>query len=251
MKKLFLIGMTCWGLSASAQLRQTGDFIYLKSDSIVHAEWVQLRPSFTGDLQLRADSRRFPLSWVKFFNNEDGFFAVIHDGFLTREPDFAERIIEGKINVYEKVSYTPYHPDFGYHRRFGRSHGVDVSRYYNKGYQDVQRLRYASLSKDLADNPESMQFLTMYRKNVTTSKVLYGTAVASLITSLILFVADQKKLYNSSPNPWNSNLRPSTNGNITGGLVLMGAGIGLAGAGYLVGQSANGHLENAVDAYNR
>lgn len=102
-----MIVMACYALNARSQTDESRNFIYLNSDSVIHADRIRLRPDFGGSLVLRADSRRVPLEQVKFFNNEDGFFANTRKTDLFAGNSFSERIVKGKINLYQEVAYDP------------------------------------------------------------------------------------------------------------------------------------------------
>lgn len=241
MKKLFIVAMVCYGLSARAQLHESRDFLYLYSDSVIYARDIKLRPDFSGYLRLRADSKYVSAEQVKFFNNKDGFFANTRKLNLLGTTAFSERIVEGRINVFQERSYDPENYSAHlYHRRFRRSAepAIDVSMYYNKGYNDLKKLNYRNLKYDMSDHQESMEMLHSYRKSMNTTKMLYVAAGASLIAGFLNFAtaSDRKSLSSA-------NFALST--------TLMGIGLGFAAGGYLSHLSGNRKLENAVDIYNK
>ena len=116
MKKLLLMVMACYALTARSQVNESENFIRLYSDSTIHAQKIRLRPDFLGSWTLRADSKKVPLESVKFFNNEDGFYANIRKLNFFGEVAFAERIVDGKINLYQQVIYEPIPFDMDYYR---------------------------------------------------------------------------------------------------------------------------------------
>lgn len=242
MKKLLLGVMACFAMTSRAQVHESKNFIYLYSDSVIYAKDVKLRPDFSGYLQLRADSRKVPTEQVKFFSNADGFFANTKRFNFGSTTSFSERIIEGKINMFQQENYYPDSYDHRY-RRAGymdrRPQPVDVRMYYNKGYADLKKANYHNLSADMADNPKAMDLLKNYRKNINTGRAMYIVAGAAIVSGLVSFLA------NGSSNKGMSGT------NFTPAFILLGAGAGLATGGYFVQASGNRHLENAVDAYNR
>jgi len=249
MKKLLFGVLACYALTTRAQVHESKNFIYLYSDSVIYAKDIRLRPDFSGYLQLRADSRKVPTEQVKFFNNEDGFFANTRRLNFGSTNSFSERIIEGKINIFQQVDYSPYMYDQRYRRsRYmqTRRQDIDVRMYYNKGYGDLKKANYSNLSTAMADNPKAMDMLKSYRKSMTTGKTMYIVAGAALISGLVSFLAtdtgDTKITGFGQSTKWPS---------YTPTYILMGAGVGLATAGYLIQTSGNKHLEGAVDAYNR
>lgn len=257
MKKLLLSVLACSALSAGAQVSDTKNYLYLYSDSIIYAKKILLRPDFSGYWQLRVDSRRVPVDQVKFFNNEDGFFANTNKLSFNRISQFSERIIEGRINLFQQRTYDPYDYDrsYRYGHDYGHDHGrssaVAVSTYYNKGFGDLKKVNYRNLKYDMADHPESMKFLNTYRKRSNLSKIMYATAGASMIAG-VLSVLRTKSDNDNFPTGNHFGSQPSLKSpNFTATYVLMGVGLGIAGAGYAVQSSGARNLENAIDAYNR
>lgn len=242
MKKLFIIAMACYGLNATAQTRESKNFLYLYSDSMVYARDIKFRPDFSGNIRLRVDSRSYPTAQVKFFNSKDGFFANTRKFGVLKRGEFSERIIDGRINVYQEktLSYAPFIYDANHnsnpHFINSPSPSVRVDMYYNKGYDDLKKLNYRNLKNDMADNPESMDMLHSYRKSMNTSNILYTAATASLAAGIISFVSNGKSGFSKS------NFIPSI------GLAVVG--LGFAAGGYLNTVSAGKKLENAVEIYN-
>jgi len=231
--------LACYGLSAGAQVRESENFLYLYSDSIIYAENVRVRADLSGSFQLRADGKRFPLAQVKFFNNQDGFFANTWKiGLLSTT--FSERIIEGKINLFQETSYTPDYLDrryrHGYHYSGSGQLNVDASMYYNKGFSDLKKVNYNNLQADMTDNANSMRFLQQFKQSRTTRNLLYGGAAASILGFLATAMFEGKRGIDSSATPT---------------YVFMGTTGLFAVAGYLVDLRSNHHLESAIDEYNR
>lgn len=241
MKKLLIVAMACYGLSTRAQTHESKNFLYLYSDSVIYARDIRLRPDFSGYLRLRADSKGIPIERVKFFSNEDGFFANTRKLNLIGISEFSERIVDGRINVFQERTYDPVsHSSYTYDRRFRHrtEPAINVSMYYNKGYEDLKKLNYRNLRHDMSDSPESMDLLHSYKKSMVTTNLLYVAAATSLLSGFLNFAlaGDKKQMSNS-------------NFALSG--ALMGLGLGFATGGYLKHLSGNRKLENAVDAYNK
>ena len=254
MKQLLIVAMACYGLSTGAQVRQNSNFIYLYSDSVIYANSIRLRPDFANGLELRADSRRVSIDQVKFFGNEQGFFANTRKLSYPGYSEFSERIIDGRINFFRQVRYDPYVYDRDYRFRGRHQEPVDVRMFYNKGFGDLKKANYSNLQEDMADRAESMDLLERYRKSRSTSKILYASAGASVIASFISFVVNAKQNQDLQPYSGKYGVQQNFNLRHTGfGLSfgLLGLGAGLAAGGYMTGLQGSRHLENAVDAYNR
>ncbi|MCX2452101.1 hypothetical protein OQX61_12585 [Pedobacter sp. PLR] len=238
MKKLLLSAMACYALTIPARAQDSKNYLYLFSDSVIYAKKIQLRPDFSGYWQFKADSRRVPVDQVKFFNNEDGFFANTRKLSFIGETSFSERVLEGKINLYQERPYDPYMYRRGY-SSYGpnRQYPANLSMYYNKGYGDLKRVRYKNLAEDMADHPESMQFLNDYKKSTSLSKIMYVTAGASIIAGFVSILSSGTSFSKGS--------------NFTTGAILMGVGTGLSVSGYMIQLSGTKNIERAVDNYNR
>ncbi|WP_316748083.1 hypothetical protein [Pedobacter gandavensis] len=236
MKKLILTALVGYALAVPALAQDSKNFLYLFSDSIIYAQKVQLRPDFSGYWQFRADSRRVPISQVKFFNNEDGFFANTRRFSLAGESQFSERIVAGKINLFQERPYDPeaFHRPYHYGMERDRLQIAALSMYYNKGFGDLKRVRYRNLMKDMADHPQSMQFLKDYRKSSQLSKIISVTAGAAIIAGVATLLTGG---YSES--------------SFTNSSILMGGGIVLATGGYLIHLSGKKNIEKAITNYNK
>lgn len=249
MKKLLIIVMACYGLNARSQVNESENFIRLYSDSTVYAQKIRLRPDFNRNWVIRADSRKVPINQIKFFNNEDGFFANTRKLNLFDQTSFAERIIAGKINLYQEVAYstTPYEMDF-YRFRDRTPQPVGTRMYYNKGYNDLKRVNYDNLSADMADNAKSIDLLASYIKSRRVGTIMYASAGAAIIASVVtLFSGNDIKRNDRGFG----NMPSFEGGNKTGSFVLLGLGAGLTVGGYLIQSSGARNIERAVDIYNR
>lgn len=250
MKKLFIIALASYALSARSQVDESRNFIYLNSDSVIYANKIRLRPDFLNSWQLRADSRRFNTDRVKFYNNEDGFFANTRKLNYGSYGSFSERIIQGRINLYQQINYDPLIYDRYSRFRHGRATGADVSLYYNKGYQDLKNVNYRNLKDDMADNAESIALLNVYRKKTNTGTLLYSAAGASVLTGLITFVTRGHDV-TSEPGFGGHNFPTYKGPNLTSSFLLLGVGLGFAAGGFYVNRSGSRYLERAVNSYNQ
>lgn len=253
MKKLLIAALACYGLSARAQVHESKNFLYLYSDSVIYAKKIMLRPDFAGYWQLRADSRRVPTEQVKFFNNEEGFFANTRKLHFVRTDAFSERIIEGRINVFQEMTYDPFLYDRGPRYRDNRQSRVDLRMYYNKGFSDLKKVNYYNLKNDMSDHPESMDLLKSYRKSMNTSKIMYAAAAVSVIAGMVSFLSTDNKTDSSFSGHFGdgtSSMNTSLSG-YTPSFIMLGVGLGFAVGGFAIQTSGSRHLERAVDAYNR
>lgn len=249
MKKLLIVVMACYGLNARSQMNESKNFLQLYSDSTIYAEKITLRPDFLGSWVLRADSRRIPIEGVKFFNNKDGFFANTRKLSYLSQGSFAERITVGKINLYQQLVYDPALFEMDYHRFRERiPQSIGTRMFYNKGNADLKKINYYNLSTDMADNPESLNLLSGYKKSMSTGTIMYVSAGAAIVASAVMLFSGNgiKQMNNSFGNMPNFSAK-----NHTGSFLLMGLGAGLSLGGYLVQSSGSRNIERAVEVYNQ
>jgi hypothetical protein len=249
MKKLLIVVMACYALNARSQVNEAQNFLYLYSDSIIHAQSIRLRPDFSGSWMLKADSRRVPIGGVKFFNNEDGFFANTRRLNYFGEVAFSERTIEGKINLYQQIIYDPILFEVDYYRfRNTRRQTIDRRMFYNKGFSDLKKVNYANLSKDMADHPKSLDFLKSYRKSRRVGTAMYVAAGAAIVASAVTLLSGtgMKQDGTTFGNMPNYKFKDDT-----GSFVLMGLGAGLGIGGYFIQTSGSRNIGRAIDAYNQ
>lgn len=243
MKKLLIIAMACYGLSARAQRHESKDFLHLYSDSIIYADNIKFRPDFSGILRVKADNRNVPIGQVKFLNTKDGFFANTRKMGLMHTEGFAERIIDGRINVFleRSLTYAPfiYNPQHTHETHYVPSPppSINSNKYYNKGYDDLKKLNYTNLKRDMADNPQAIDMLGAYRRSINTTKLFYVAGAASLVAAMFVATSEGKNAYSSA--------------NFNAGVGLGVLGLGLVTGGYFMTAPANQKLEAAIDTYNQ
>ena len=248
---MLIVVMACYGLNARAQVDESKKFLYLYSDSVVYANRVTMRPDYGGAWQIRTDSKRFPSTQVKFFNNENGFFANTRKTNFLGETTFSERVITGRINLFQETVYDEQYYGRRYNHRPMTQQPADVKMYYNKGYGDLKKVSYRNLRDDMADRPESLDLLVAYRRSLNTRNTLYTGAGVALLASIITFTIDGTRSAKFVGEKFNRTLvEPKTIG-LGLSFALLGIGGGLGLGGFLVHNSGAQHLENAVDSYNK
>ncbi|MET4080951.1 hypothetical protein ABIB40_000896 [Pedobacter sp. UYP30] len=91
--------------------------------------------------------------------------------------------------------------------------------FYNKEFGDLKKVNYYNLSRDMADNQKSIDFLNKYRKKRKIATAIYVGVGAAAIAGVIMMF--------SNVNSFNDNQQ-------TGGFVQVGTGIALGLGGYLI-----------------
>ncbi|MGX5691278.1 hypothetical protein [Arcticibacter tournemirensis] len=234
---------------AHAQSDESGDFLYLYSDSVIHANRIDLERDPAGSFYLWVDSRRIHPDQVKFFNNNRGFFANVKDFDVDDEITFSERIRKGKVNLYEakRIKWLTYDSIHGYTRN---PTVVQTKNYYNLGYGNLKKVNYVNLSSDLASNPKSIELLKKYRSVQRKRTILYTSAVASFLAGVVLFSIDTDASSSDLEKRHDSSWRSSAFTGIIPAATLSVLGFGLIIKSNHMGPSKTRYLKQAIDVYN-
>lgn len=251
MKRILTFVLVWVSLCASAQVDESKNFVYFNSDSVIYADRVRLRSDFFNSLKLNVDGNRIAFERVKFFQSDEGLFANTTRLTTLRTKGIAERIVRGKINLFQERDIE----SFSHYRSHWHSpEKISTRMFYNKAYGNLKKVNYHNLKRDMADDPESIDLLEGYRKSTRTSNIMYATAGASLLAGLVAFLVNS-----------NDNRQPLDLDNIDAsferhrndlshmntGFILMGIGAGFAAGGYFIKVSSLRKLEQSIDYYNR
>jgi hypothetical protein len=230
-----------------------GNYLYLFTGKIISGKTIDLKQPFIGYPYLLIDDNKIDAHEVKFFSNDEGFFAntIKLQGLSTAS--FARRVRKGRINLYERTTYNATAlsygyagtPGFGGHGTYGTVGGFGVGAslphtkfYYNKGFGDLKHLDFYSLKNDMADDPLALSALNNW--NQTRRK---GNAFlySSLLVTGASFIAFTTKI-TESEDP-----------RVT--VELVGLSLGVSGLliKYLAwDRSINPrNLKKSIDMYNR
>jgi hypothetical protein len=212
-------------------------FVYTFSDQVISGNNIEYRKTFLEGKSIfekpyfLIDSKKIDYFNIKFFKNEDGFFASTKN--LTESNYFMERVIKGDINLYEKIKeydnpvifQTPPEMFPTNNRIFGKP-----INYYNIGFNDLKRINYKNLKIDLAGNSKSMLFLKKYKniKNAQTILVVIGG---------LALIGGTKVFINSPEYSMQS--------------IMISTGVASLCISYFIGINRVKHLKNAIIIYNR
>ncbi|MGE4288070.1 MAG: hypothetical protein AB7E36_05225 [Salinivirgaceae bacterium] len=230
-----------------------GNYLYLFTGTIISGKTVDLKQPFIGYPYLLIDEKKIDAHEVKFFSNDEGFFAntIRLQGLSTSF--FARRVRKGHINLYERTTYNATAlsygyagtPGFGGHGTYGTVGGFGVGAslphtkfYYNKGFDDLKHLDFYNLRNDMADNPLALSALNHWNQ---TRKKGNAFLYSSLLVTGVSFIAFTNKVTESG------------NSRVT--VELAGLSLGISGLiiKYLVwDRSLNPqNLKKSIDMYNR
>lgn len=177
-------------LVGSAQQGSDNDprvyFVGLKTGEKFYAKRVQIKsPLLKSNYFLLDDSLKFPISAVKYYQNENGFYLRISNPY--ERDDFARRVISGRISKYS-ISKTYYNNPMGPYGYgpYGGYGGLGYSPtttkniyFFSKDEGELQNFNYENLREAMSDNPGSMEMLNKYRKDkyVETGLGIAGAAI--------------------------------------------------------------------------
>ncbi len=120
-------------------------YIELFDRQKIYGQLIYLKHPWFGKSHFWVDSTRYAISQVKFYRNHIGYFANVKPLMLFKPDVFAERIIEGKINMYLRWEYR------------------QKLYYYQIGTGALKKAKRRLLKIDLVDHPESMRCIRQMR----------------------------------------------------------------------------------------
>lgn len=251
MKRILTFVLVWASLYANAQVDESQNFVYLNSDSVIYADRVRLRPDFFNSLKLNVDGNRVAFERVKFFQSDDGLFANTTRLTTLRTRGIAERIVGGKINLFQERDIE----SFSHYRGYRYSpEKISTRMFYNKAYGNLKKVNYHNLKMDMADDPQSIDLLEGYRKSTRTANIMYATAGASILAGVValLINSDDSRQPLDLDNIDASFERHKNDlSDMNTGFILMGVGAGFAAGGYFIKISSLRKLEQSIDYYNR
>jgi hypothetical protein len=204
-------------------------FAYLTSGKIIEGTTVELNRSLLARPSISVDDLKMKLSEVKFYQGRKGFHANIGKiGFLSTRINFAKKIVDGEINLYEfEKTYVHNNGRTSYMNSYTTK---KTYSYYNKGFGDVRKATYENLSLELRGNPLALSELKKYQTQKYRALGLYAGGVLLVASSIFSLNRSQE------PNLGHAGL-------LVGGAVLYWSG-------YLVSRKKHKYLRTAVAMYN-
>jgi hypothetical protein len=225
------IGISSGGWAQDIEAAQEDLFLELRSGKTMRGEIIKNEPIFKKDYLLLNDSLKVGLDSVITYSTEDGYFTRITDRSSMHYQKFAERIEEGKIDLYSRefatgggsmVMYGPY----GGASYMSAGVGSGSAEFFSVNGEDVLKANYRNLKRPLSDNPRSMKHLNTYHDMGVASWVMIigGLGIAGGSLTAI-----------------------SDEGGLPAGFFV---GVGITGVGSILGFARQSHLPKAIRAYN-
>ncbi|WP_225987815.1 hypothetical protein [Rufibacter sp. LB8] len=236
--------MIAWGMAVSSAWAQeigtssgTPYYVELHNGERVYASKIQYRsPVFKQNFFQLDDSLKYAPESVKYFYNQDGFFARLNAG--RRYSDFAQRERAGKVSTYFvlRTEYNSMGPGFGMGMGgvgvgMGGGYGYPSQRrvyYFSKDDGPLEPMNYRNLRTALADNPGSLESLQQYKRgqNIQTAAYVLGAG--------LIFAGLQQQF--------------KGNGGGTSPLLFVGLGVTLLPT--LINFGKKDRLTEAIEVYN-
>ncbi|RNI32441.1 hypothetical protein EFA69_03715 [Rufibacter immobilis] len=249
-KKLFLLLIIGWatiGLSWAQGVSTGGSyFVELYNGERIYARKLQFKsPVFKQNFFLLDDSLRYAPETVKYFQNQEGYFARVNAG--RRFSDFAQREQAGRISTYfvYRMDYNSFSPGIGIGMgRYGMGgygmggygmggYGYPSQRrvyYFSKEQGPLEPLTYKNLRVALSDNPGSMESLQDYKRGQNIQTGMYIAGAGFIIAGM------------------QQQFRGTSSGSSISPLLLVGAGITLLPQ--IIKLVKKDKLSEAIDLYN-
>lgn len=232
-KMILLIVLAMFTLLAHSQ---TNYFIYLFNGQKKDIKSIEYKKSFLDYDYFLIDSVKINPNTIKFYNDALGFHAYIGNIYLLDGCPFANRIIQGKINVYEYIETN------FYSNGVGNSSSSKSILFYNRDYQDVKEVSYRNLINDLNDNSESVRILNEYHKESMNQLKCYFLGSAFVIAAIAV-LSKQIQAVKSGES------KSQQHYSITGS--LFGGGLACIGIGVVYHFKKGDKLNLAIEAYNK
>jgi len=141
------------------------NFIELNNGEKIEVKRIEFRPIKRVFL---ADGIEYKPRQIKFYQNNNSFYANAKNALLFGQSTFVRRVDSGRINLYS----------YKIPRNFMGTFSVD---FYNKDDGDLKRTRIRFLKEDLKDNEKSLKYLRQTRQ---LDFLYYGLALTG--TSLVI-----------------------------------------------------------------
>ncbi len=230
-----------------------GNHLYLFSGKIIPGKNIELKDPFFGSRYFSVDGEKHKDAQVKFFQNDEGYFANTIPFSHVSSSTFAKRIKKGRINLFEQTNHGATNMAYGYgvSPGFGGygmngpvgGFGVGISLptttfYYNKGFENIKKIDFYGLRDDMADDPLALSALNHWNKTRKNGNLFMISGILFTGISFAAFI---------------SKVTESENPNVT--IELIGLSIGTASLwvkyfGWDQGMNPK-NLKQAIEIYNR
>ena len=233
MNKLFLLlSVLLYITLPFTNAQEYKSYIKLRNGQTIFGK-VEYKSPFLGTPYiLMDDSKEYSFDDILLYQNEEGYFRRVD----STDNYFAERIVEGKIDLYKKT-FDFYSP--GYVMSTPGPGGMSISTfgggysysiefdYFSKNNGDLLEASYGNLLEALADNNESISHLKTYNTLRYVTYGLIGSGVALLIAGLATSTKEKPNF----------------------GLMIVGGVVGLSSwIPHLIGKD---EYNQAIEVYNR
>lgn len=227
-------------LSAAAQSDSSKNFVQTFADSTIYGNAVIYKKPIIGRGYLTVDSMKVPLRTVRFFKTETNFFASTRYLEIFPSVSFAKRIVQGKINLFQKANIDVLNP-------YGTV-SYSVKTYYNTGFNNIQRANYNSLKPLLKGNDESLAQLEKFKSQQNLQYGLFAGGAVIGGAGLVIMLAEA--LSSSLSSAFGAPQKVSKSA-IHSGLALVATGTACTIASYRISITKHKYLKRAVAAYNK
>lgn len=239
--------LVCTHLIAQEKIDESKYFIHTYDGEIIYTKYIDYKTPLFKRNYFKINGEKIEERVVKFYRAENGFFGNIKDF----GGGFAERIIKGKINLFEHINtYTTNVPNANGFGSPMMTTNTVVNRYYNSGYNSLKVADYENLSVELASNSKSIEILNDFhtaKKKRVMWYVIGGVATVVGILTAGKKTGEYERTFNHNTG-WYENtpvteIRPV---NLTIGLLGFATVVGT----YISSLKKKDHIKKAIMIYN-
>lgn len=165
-------------------------FIYKYNGEIINAKSIDYKAPLFKKSYLQYDGHEMDTKEVQFYQVEHGFFINLKN----IRKGFAERIIKGKINLYEQTTTTTTWTNNGFGPGMPMT-TTNTTRYYNFGFGEVKTANYDNLMTDMQDNAKSIEHLSKYQKTKNRRTIWYVIGGAAMLGGMLTAIEKTGESY--------------------------------------------------------
>lgn len=216
------------------------NFVHLFSGKTIDLVDVEKIDKLFSSTYFKVNGKKVKDENVEFYKNKDGFYANIKNLNFLGSSAFAEREVEGRINLFSK-EFTSSAMTMGPNGMMtgGFATNTTISYYYNKGELGrLKKTNYKNLKEDLNDNVNSMLHLNKYKSVNQRGTLLYVLGGVIATVGLATFI-------NKTSNVPSDQVK-----GLGGSYAAFGIGFGTIIVNYLTTRDKHKYIEKAINVYN-
>lgn len=171
-----------------------GNYLYLDNTTVIKGNVIEYKQPFLGSPHFLVDGKKHSNNNVKFYQNDEGFFANVKTVKASYNSSFSRNIRKSRINLFEQTTY--HYGTYTMHGAYGFGGGIGfipptsyTNYYYNKGYNDLKKVNFNNLSDDMSDDGAALALLYKYEKERKNGNIFLGASLGAVAVGLVSFIS--------------------------------------------------------------